>query len=637
MDIRYKIAKQIVSFTQKEYDDLFSYVLTNQKGDCIIQSLEDSKCKSFGFFKRDNEKHTLIKIIDWFGTKQFTTKNIEIQEYSITKEFSSPYYENEDSVIGFEKITISPNGGFIFETNVDSNIIVDLDIRYFSDFSKFGKEYKIYQEEGILFIEFIKKNENSNEEDLKVYIGIKTQNLIFKEIQQWIEKEYSYDALRGIDSKEFIFRALEIEIQNVHKKIHIGYSTTKEEVYEQLIIMDNFEHIIEEVERGIDEESFGKTISQTPLSMQTQLGYDIAKRKIFDFLVRDSKLNAPSIIAGYPWFYQEWSRDEVFSLRGFLEVGETKLVHNKLIEFCNLINEKGDFPRLLHQKGSLNSIDAPLLLAKRIEDYIFYVDKKEGLVDLLQDGTIELFYQSLLKIFNGVMKHRWNSEKELLEIEKGDWWRDTIDWVKSPLALQVSMLNTISTLAILSKILEYTTKCEEFLDFENDFKLHIKELYFKNNILVDEPDTLTITCDVFLAYYHYPSLCSQEEWKIIFRKTLSHLYLSWGGISSLSKHDSRFQQNYTGGNDISYHQGDSWYFMNAICTMCLYHCDKDEFKQEITTISSSLTKQLLFKGAFGHIAEVSSASKQETRGCIAQTWSLALYIEMMHLIYGIEK
>ena len=637
MDIRYKIAKQIVSFTQKESDDLFSYVLTNQKGDCIIQSLEHSACKSFGFFKRDNINHDLIKVIDWFGTIDYVTKNVEVQEYSVTKEFSSPYYDNDNSIIGFEKITISPNGGFIFETNIDSKITLDLDVRRFADFSKFGKEYKIYFEEGILFIEFTKINEDSNEEELRVFIGIKTQNLVYDEIKQWIEKEYFYDALRGLNSKEFIFRALQIDIQNAHKKIHVGYSTSKEEVYEQLIIMDNFEHIIEEVERGIDEESFGKSTSIIPLSMQTQLGYDIAKRKIFDFVIKDFKLNHPSIIAGYPWFFQEWSRDEVFSLRAFLEIKELKLVENKLIELCNLINEGGEFPRLLHQKGSLNSIDAPLLLAKRIEDYIFYIEKEKGLNDLLYNGTIKLFYESLLKVFNGVMRKNWNSDKELLEVERGEWWRDTIEWVKSPVALQVSMLNTISTLAILSKMLGYTTKCEEFLDFENDFKLHIREIYMKNGLLVDEPETQIVTCDTFLAYYNYPDLCTQNEWKSIFKKTLSHLYLSWGGISSLSKHDSRFQQNYTGGDDISYHQGDSWYFMNAICAMCLYHCDKDEFKEEITKISSSLTKQLLFKGALGHIAEVSSANEMQTRGCVAQTWSLALYLEMIHLIYEIEK
>lgn len=636
MDIRYKIAKQVISFTQKEEDDLFSYVLTNQKGDSIVQSLEPEVCKSFGFFTRDNEKQNMIKVFDWFGTLDYKTKNVEIGEYSIVKEFTSPYYEhsNTSEIIGFEKITISPNGGFLFETNIDSSIVIDLDVKYFDDYSKFGKNYSIYEEDGVLFIEFQKTNEN---EDLTLghIIGIKTPNLQYSKIEKWIEKTYLYDALRGLDNSEFIFRALSIDIGNVHKKINVGYGFTKKEVLDQLLIMDNFDHIIEEVERGIDEEGFGKTQSIIPLSMQSQLSYDVAKRKLFDFVVKNPHTNSSQIIAGFPWFYQEWSRDEVFSIRAFMEIGELAFTKEILLKLCNSIDENGEVPRMFID-GSLKSFDASLLLAKRIEDYIFYLDEHNMFHEIYEDGTLQFFYDSLLKIFESVMKTKWNGELELLNIKPEEWWRDTINWIEYPLALQIAMLNLISTLAILSRLLGNNSKSEEFLDFESDYRAHIKEKYLRNSMLYDEIHNDTISCDIYLAYYLYPDILTKEEWEVVFEKALKHLYLSWGGVSSLSKHDSRYVKEYSGANDKSYHQGDSWYFINAIAAMTMNHCNSNKFKQEITQISKALTNQVLFKGAFGHIAEVSSASTAQTRGTPAQCWSLALYIEMMHSIYLVK-
>lgn len=639
MDISYKIAKKVISFTQKKEDKLFSYVLTNQIGDSIIQSFDPEVCKSFGFFKRDFSKNSIIKIIDWFGVLGVTTKKVEVGEYTIKREFSSPYYENSQGTsedIGYEKITISPNGGFIFETTTKGEIILDLDIRYFDDFSKFGKNYNIYTEKGVLFIEFEKVND-SNEEVLKQFIGIKTPNILFSTLEKWIEKKYWYDGSRGLNPNEFIFRALSISNNQDYKKIHVGYGFSKLEVEEQLMIMDNFKHIIDEVEKGIDEEGFGKSNTIIPISMQSQLAYDVAKRKMFDFVVPQNKDNKEkSILAGHPWFYQEWSRDEIFSLRAFLEIGETAIVKDKLFKLCELVNDNGELPRLF-TNSSLNSIDASILLVKRIEDFVFFEEEHGRYLELYKSGIIHYFYEISLKIFNGIMSSKWDSNKELIRVEQGDWWRDTLHWIEYPLALQVGMINVISTLAIFSKLTGENSKCEEFLNFESHYREHVREEYYKDSILYDEPSSQVVTCDIFLAYYLYPDLCTQNEWEVIFDKALKHLYLNWGGISSLSKYDSRFKHTYSGANDESYHQGDSWYFMNAITAICLNHCNDKKFKETIKQIIQCLNEQVLFKGALGHIAEVSSANKAQTRGCVAQTWSLALYIELMHNIYQIKN
>ena len=630
MDITYSFAQKDVSFTSKPEDKLHSYVLTNERGDFICQSLQQGVCKSFGYFLRQN-KESVLKVIDFIGPLNLKAKKVDIKEFSVTKEFSSPYVEHDED-LGYEKVCISPIGGVLYEVRVDSPIVIDLDVKVFNDYSKFGKEYNIYEEQGVLFIEFCKRDD-SGKELYRCYIGIKTQNLIYTKREEWIKKEYSYDLLRGVDFEEFVFRALEIDILNTHKKFAIGYSTSKEEVFTQLLFLENFNGVIEKVEDDIDRYSFEKTQSSTPLSIQRTLGYDVAKRNFFDFVVK-SDTNSSLLCAGFPWFYQEWIRDELFSLRALLDLKRYDIVKSKLLELCLKIDDNGEIERI-NATGSLKSFDSIVLLAKRIEDFIFAVDndREVSYSHYVNDEVLEVFYESLERGFKGIMGMRWNVDIGFVNISKGEWWRDTIDWIEYPLGLQLGIVNLISVLAVLSKLVNKSVKCQEYLDFESVYVEHIKEKYIREDQLFDELHQDTVTCDIFLGYYLYPDLCTQSEWERYLEKALQHLYLQWGGVSSLSKFDSRFCDTYSGANDVSYHQGDSWYVMNAICAIVLHHCNSKKFKNEISKISEQMTQELLFKGAFGHIAEVSSSKEARSYGCVAQSWSLALYIEMCHNIY----
>ncbi|MFP4401617.1 MAG: amylo-alpha-1,6-glucosidase [Candidatus Nanoarchaeia archaeon] len=632
MDISYTIGGKTSTFSKKTLNELGSFLLKNPQGDYIIQSVYEPTCKSFGFFRFDQSMQTPLKVLDWFGVKNTQVEKINISEYRVEKYFKSPYIEHStENVLEYESFTKSPKGGFVYKTNSHLPIQVHLDVRYFDDFSKFGKFYNLYEEEGIVFIEFTKKNN-----DLIQYqeiIAISTPNIVYTKVEQFVEQYYKYDDERQTGAHEFIYNALEIDTAGIDKEIHVAYASSKEEVLKQLKVMNNLDSASELMNEDI--KPFSNTTSSTvPMSVQTQLAYKVGQRKLFDFM-HPSEQNS-KLIAGYPWFYQEWRRDEILSLRAFLEIGEEEFVKQKLIEICNCVDEQGELKRL-EVEGSLKSPDSSLLLAKRIEDFIFHEDKMGRYQIHYDDGTIHLFYNTLYSIFNGILQNKWNSKRELVRVEQGEWWRDTLNWVQYPLGMQVAMLNTISALAILSRLVEDSIRCEECLDFEQYFKNHIREIYMRKNHLFDEPESEVVTSDVFLAYYTYPDLCSENEWITIFKNTLNHTYMSWGGITSLSKYDSRFCDTYSGSDDESYHQGDSWYFMNAIAAISLSHCNSNKFKDEINTIIQNTTHQLLFQGTLGHIAEVSSAKKLETKGCSAQMWSLACYIEMLSNFYKLNK
>jgi len=64
----------------------------------------------------------------------------------------------------------------------------------------------------------------------------------------------------------------------------------------------------------------------------------------------------------------------------------------------------------------------------------------------------------------------------------------------------------------------------------------------------------------------------------------------------------------------------------------MHRRDKKTFKKEITKILKASTTELLYKGITGYHGEISSASSLQSQGCLAQLWSNALYVELMHTL-----
>jgi hypothetical protein len=169
---------------------------------------------------------------------------------------------------------------------------------------------------------------------------------------------------------------------------------------------------------------------------------------------------------------------------------------------------------------------------------------------------------------------------------------------------------------------------------------HLKHLVRKNfwdekkNILHDGVNDATIRPNIFLAAYIYPQLLSKEEWMACFDNALAALKLPWGGLSTIDIKDPRFRKDHTGARNTSYHSGDSWYYLNNLAAIVLHRTDRHRYHHTIEQILKASTNELLWQGIAGSHAEISSASKMESQGCQSQLWSNAMYIELVHEIFG---
>jgi glycogen debranching enzyme len=83
-------------------------------------------------------------------------------------------------------------------------------------------------------------------------------------------------------------------------------------------------------------------------------------------------------------------------------------------------------------------------------------------------------------------------------------------------------------------------------------------------------------------------------------------------------------------DDASYHNGDSWYYINNYAALAMHRLDKEHYAKHISRIAHASKEEMLFSGFIGCCAEVSSAKQMKSEGCLSQAWSAASLIELLH-------
>ncbi|MCK4799967.1 hypothetical protein KAS31_03225, partial [Candidatus Parcubacteria bacterium] len=186
-------------------------------------------------------------------------------------------------------------------------------------------------------------------------------------------------------------------------------------------------------------------------------------------------------------------------------------------------------------------------------------------------------------------------------------------------------------------LLHKFTKNDQYKILKKGLTDKICEKFYANKILMDGPEDKTIRPNIFLAAYLHPELLTNKKWEKCFDKILPKLYLDWGGISSVDTTSDKFIPEDTGENSMSYHNGNSWYWINNLVALVLYKLNPHKYSFYIDEIMEASTNEILYYGIAGHHSEVSSAKDQTFAGCNAQLWSSAMYLEVFDEIASSES
>ena len=319
-----------------------------------------------------------------------------------------------------------------------------------------------------------------------------------------------------------------------------------------------------------------------------------------------------SLSAGYPWFFQMWARDAAISMGGLfaLDMPEAERVLFSLLESSSESS--------IAHTDSLRSADGlPFLFMRVLERFDSLSSSRRRMVrDRLRDylGLLEREYRDGALFFNGPL----------------ETWMDTGDGFRAGFSVEIQCL--------MLRMYELAERCgiRDLRLSRDEIGDAIRTQFFDstNGRLVDHLSRdweayAYDTVNVFLAAYIAPEILTREEWCVVFEHALAELSNGPPGIlSSLSSGSPLFQAHHTGLDNVSYHRGDSWYFMNNIAAIVLSRTDAERFATQIDGIVAASVRDCLEQGAIGACSEISSACEQRSFGCYAQTWSAATLVEL---------
>ena len=590
-------------------------ILGNDLGN-YFHITDEKETRYQGFFYTSGKNHRyeleIYKVID----------QINILNKGKLHEIKNNFFEVEKMYeSGIIEKYFLPNGynSICLETNKEVEAEIILDIKHPYDSRKLGRFYEIEIEEDYALIKFTKRRDWSEDglgdkKEFMLYLAIKTDKNKYKKIGEFFSKYYQKDFERNsCPWDRFVYKAIGIRSQ---KAVFSVSRNKRDAIREVKTVFKNFEKLNKKEEENILEKLKVPKIADEEIKM----AYLCAQNSIYTMMVESN--DKYGAYAGLPWFFQFWHRDEAISLLQIYKINKD-LAKEIILSQLETIMNNGQIPKSRFYKIEeigVQSADALGWLANRII-------KLSEKYDLAEDFKMEI----VSKIENATTKLLKERTKDDLAISfKNETWMDSLERGGERIEVQSCRYN-------IYDLLHKFTGNDQYEILKKGLTDKIREKFYANKILMDGPEDKTIRPNIFLAAYLHPELLTNKKWEKCFDKILPKLYLDWGGISSVDTTSDKFIPEDTGENSMSYHNGNSWYWINNLVALVLYKLNPHKYSFYIDEIMEASTNEILYYGIAGHHSEVSSAKDQTFAGCNAQLWSSAMYLEVFDEIASSES
>ena len=533
----------------KNVKEDISFILTNKEGSYIYLSEKPISRYQGMFFFEKFKMYKVIENINLIETKPITeiTNNfysVERKRKNITEGFFMPYNFNS----------------LVYELNEEKEIEITLDAKGSYDNRAWGRHYEIFEEKGCIMVKFAKNTDYREDntdgmEEFTLYLAIKCNGSGFKRIEKWVEHCYKLDQQRNSTPfNRYVYHALNLK----GKKFVFSVSRNKDKAIKEC------RHIFRNADelRQKQEKIFAKNIHGNSKNMLKKIG---GKERKFAYVAAVNSLSCLAIrsnknhyvLAGLPWFFQNWARDEIISLKALMIMKRNDVVKSILRRRIGSINENSS---ISSKNGStINSADATGWLFKRMEEF-------KG----LSGKNIKLPIAKLKNIVDLLVSKQTYGNFALNS--QNETWMDSEE--RSGIRVEIQALRLFTY-----KMMRNLTKQKIYEYSEDRLKNSIKEKLWNGKYLYDGLNDATIRPNVFMAYYIYPDLLAKKEWIKCFEAALKALWLEWGGVSTIDKKSPLFQKEHSGEDNSSYHKGDSWFWLNNLAALALYKLDKNRFRK----------------------------------------------------------
>lgn len=576
------------------------FLLTNTNGDFLNMGSPNTSNYNGLFIRREDAFYKAISDI---------APTMPLRSLDLDGEGAVRMYDNARQRFTFL------DDGLIMESSGEFTLTADCKRIY--DESDQGRVYRVDTAESdrmrTSVISYTKYLDSSLGAPLySIHIAIATDLQIIP-AQRWRQVYYSYDIRRGTASTPWVHDALILR----------GTGTTVICVAETADdALRRARTLFARKDARLREHTTERAAKTPTLPVRQQLAWRAL----------DALRTRTGIVAGLPWFFQEWSRDELIALGGLLAAKEYRAVIPILEKWYSVVKPDGTLPAMYPDKG-LPSSDAPGWLGKRTRDLLLLL-AQENMTSILPQSTIARWRDATGRIIDG---YRAQMRGGLIWSGKNTTWMDTSsnDDGRAGACIEIQALFLALFDAHVHLCAMTRTQVDqarsrsarELLD-----AVHTR-LFIDGKVLDGlhedgTPDAI-IRPNAFIAWYIAPRLFSHAEWRGIFGSLLPELWLPWGGLSSIARSHPNYHARYTGEDVASYHRGDSWYFVNNMAAMALHAIDPVRFGNYVTRIAAASVHDLSAHGYAGHASELSNAADQEPAGCYAQAWSASTLLELL--------
>lgn len=586
---------------EKEAEEDAGFMLTDKSGSYAFLR-ENPSSRYEGLFLFDS------------GIMYKTIENINVKNRGALRKIKNKLYCVERNFSNAAETFFMPrnSSSMIYELDKAREIEIFLDFKDSYDNKEFGRYYDIFWEDNCMVIRFTKRTDRledptSGMEQYSLYLAISSDasNENHGKAEHWVQRHYDFDEKRNsgpffrhvfhaldIFGKKFVFSMSRDKSKAIEQAQNIFHNLGNVKENEKSFFHNAFSDKAEKIKKGGE---FGNEIALAYLSCLNSLdGLALKSGNI-------------GILAGLPWFFQTWSRDEAISLSASSKIDNNfagKLIRDRL----GKIQENGRLPRIYYKEYNDTNADAIGWIFNRAFNFKDKIDFLESLKKSIQ-ATIQNYYGQGL-ISNGC-KETW------MDTEACSAGRPGFN-----IEVQALALSTLKCAYSLTNDAYYKKIGEEL-------KSNVLAKFWNGDFLADNLDHKFIRPNLFLAYCLYPELMPRNDWEKCFDNALEALWLDFGGLSTIDKRSPLFLPSNTGEDPRSYHNGDSWFWINNLAAVAMIKLNKKKYDNYVRKILDASTKDILWEGIIGSHSELSSAEKLEAAGCLNQAWSNAMYVELV--------
>jgi len=509
-------------------------------------------------------------------------ENVAPEPVGITVAEDAAFWEYGDGAkIGFQ---LAPqHSGLLIRASRPSTLELTLDIRDMYQIPEFGRDYQVTRIAGGVVVKY-----TDSVLDRTVYLHVSCHDYI-ETNGTWQAVDYPWDAARNSTPSQLYTYTLG---QVTTDSIALGAGHTPEEA-----------QAAAHAARRLPLETVGVGVSYAEDDLNTEiLCAKASTRRALDWL-RTPK----GTYAGLPWFHQTWSRDELIAALGMDAIAQREIIQR----YITYPLQQGELPTFTGSGTSCADGIGWLALLLR----------EHGVEHLSTAGKAAM--ASFFSLARTGLNEGRKGIHGLINSGYNATWMDTIGRDGYRLDIQCMYGLLLEVLGTLSGNNEYEEERKQF-------NVQVREHFFHDGYLWDGLGDATKRANVFLAYLLQPDLLTEEEWKSCFSTVIAATSTPWGGLTSLDRSHPAFQPESTGQNNLSYHNGDSWFFVNNLAATALHRCDAHVYAQTINRILRSSTDEILWQNFLGQPGEIASADSGTSWGCGIQAFSAGAYLFLLN-------